>query len=143
MRDADNPQWPSGTPGQLSKVCSTVPSKNNNSQSPLRDLRRSLPFTVSLVLIACWLMLVAELCGPAATAPRLTTTSTTLTTIYYSCSLTSTLRQPLLASLSEVDVLCIALGCRLALVIFTASQQYCPSPDLEPPPFEAVLEPLL
>ena len=30
------PRWPSGTPGQPSKVCSTVPSPNNNSQ-PLRD----------------------------------------------------------------------------------------------------------
>ena len=30
---------PSGTPSQLSKVCSTVPSPNNNSQPPLRDLR--------------------------------------------------------------------------------------------------------
>ena len=29
---------PSGTPGQPSKVCSTVPSPNNNSQPPLRDL---------------------------------------------------------------------------------------------------------
>ena len=32
--------------------------KNNNSQPPLRDLRRSLPFTVSLLLTSCWLMLV-------------------------------------------------------------------------------------
>ena len=28
---------PSGTPGQLSKVCSTAPSPNNNSQPLLRD----------------------------------------------------------------------------------------------------------
>ena len=28
---------PSGTPGQPSKVCSTAPSPNNNSQPPLRD----------------------------------------------------------------------------------------------------------
>ena len=49
----------------------------------------------------------------------------------------------LLAGLSEVDVLQIALGCRLALDMITISQHYCPSPDLEPPPFGAVLEPLL
>ena len=36
MRDADNPPL-AGTPGQPSKVCSTVPSPNNNSQPPLRD----------------------------------------------------------------------------------------------------------
>ena len=35
-------------------------------------------------------------CGPTVTTPRLTTTSTTLTPICYSCSLTSTLRQPCL-----------------------------------------------
>ena len=41
MRDADNPlHLPSGTPGQVSKVCSTVPSPNNNSQPPTRDLSR-------------------------------------------------------------------------------------------------------
>ena len=47
------------------------------------------------------------------------------------------------SDLSEVDVLQIALGCRLALDMITISQHYCPSPDLEPPPFDAVLEPLL
>ena len=36
----------------------------------------------------------AELCGPAATTPRLMTTSTTLTTISSSCSRTLTLRPP-------------------------------------------------
>ena len=46
----------------------------------------------------------------------------------------------LLAGLSEVDVLRIALGCRFALDIFTNLQQYCPSPDLEPPPHDDVLE---
>ena len=46
-------RWPAGTHGQLSKVCSTVPSRNNNSQPPLRDLRRPLPFPVSLVLTSC------------------------------------------------------------------------------------------
>ena len=43
------PRMPSGTHGQLSKVCSAVPSPNNNSQLPLRDLSRSLPFPVLLV----------------------------------------------------------------------------------------------
>ena len=49
----------------------------------------------------------------------------------------------MLAGLSEVDVLYIALGCTFALVIFTISQQYCPSPDLEPPPLDSQVEPLL
>ena len=31
--------WPSGTPGQLSKVCFAVPSPNNSSQPSLRDLQ--------------------------------------------------------------------------------------------------------
>ena len=31
--------YPSGTPGQLSKVCSTVPSPNTSSQPSFRDLR--------------------------------------------------------------------------------------------------------
>ena len=46
----------------------------------------------------------------------------------------------LLAGLFEVDVLYISLGCRFALDIFTISQQYCPSPDLEPPPLDSELE---
>ena len=42
MRGAENTRaMPSGTHGQLSKVCSAVPSPNNNSQLPLRDLSRS------------------------------------------------------------------------------------------------------
>ena len=49
----------------------------------------------------------------------------------------------LLAGLYEVDVLYVALGCRFALDIFTITQQYRPSPDLEPLPFDAVLEPWL
>ena len=49
----------------------------------------------------------------------------------------------LFAGFSEIDVLHIALGWRFALEFFTISQQYCPSPDLEPPHFEAVHEPLL
>ena len=43
----------------------------------------------------------------------------------------------LLAGLSDVDVLYIALGCRFALDIFTIAQQYRPSQDLEPPPHDA------
>ena len=49
----------------------------------------------------------------------------------------------LLAGLSEVDVLNIALGCRFALDMFTISQQYSPTPDHEPIPLDAELEPLL
>ena len=49
----------------------------------------------------------------------------------------------LLGGLSEVDVLHITLGCRFALDFFTISQQYCFSSDLEPPPSDAVLEPVL
>ena len=49
----------------------------------------------------------------------------------------------LLEGLTEVDVLHIALGCRFALDIFTISLQYSPTPDLEPPPLDAELEPLL
>ena len=49
----------------------------------------------------------------------------------------------LLTDLSEVDVLRVAIGCRFALDIFTISQQYSPTPDLEPLPLDAELEPLL
>ena len=49
----------------------------------------------------------------------------------------------LLAGLSDVDELCIALGCIFALDIFTIAQQNRPSPDLEPLPLEAELEPWL
>ena len=45
----------------------------------------------------------------------------------------------LLAGLSDVDVLYIALGCRFALDIFTVAQQYRPLPDLEPLPHDAEL----
>ena len=48
-----------------------------------------------------------------------------------------------LECLSEVDVLRIAIGCRFALGIFTISQQYSPTPDLEPIPLDAELESLL
>ena len=40
----------------------------------------------------------------------------------------------LLESLTEVDVLHIALGCRFALDIFPISQQHSPTPDHEPLP---------
>ena len=49
----------------------------------------------------------------------------------------------LLAGLSDVDVLYSALGCRFALDIFTIAQQYRPSPDLEPLPLDAELDPWL
>ena len=75
---------------------------------------------------------------PAAITPRLMTTSTTLIASFSSCSRTLTLRL-----LSEVDVLLITTGCRFALDIFTISQRYYPTPDLEPPPLDAELEPLL
>ena len=43
----------------------------------------------------------------------------------------------LLAGLSDVDVLYIALGCRFALDTFTVVQEYRLSPDFEPPPSRA------
>ena len=49
----------------------------------------------------------------------------------------------LLAGLTEVDELYIALGCRSALDIFTIAQRYRPSPDLEPLPLDAELDPWL
>ena len=49
----------------------------------------------------------------------------------------------LLAGLSDVDVLHIALGCRFALDIVTIAQQYRPSPDLELLPLDAELKPWL
>ena len=47
----------------------------------------------------------------------------------------------LLASLSEVDELNMALGCRFALDIFTIAQQDRPSPDTVPLPLDPGLEP--
>ena len=49
----------------------------------------------------------------------------------------------LLEGLSEVDVLRIAIGCRFALDIFTISHRCSRTPDLEPIPLDAELEPLL
>ena len=49
----------------------------------------------------------------------------------------------LLAGLSDVDQLHKALGCRVALDIFTIAQQDRPSPEPDPPPFDAELEPWL
>ena len=46
----------------------------------------------------------------------------------------------LLAGLSEVDVLYIALGCRFALDIFTTAQQDRPSPEPNPLPLEPCLQ---
>ena len=45
----------------------------------------------------------------------------------------------LLAGLSDVEVLYIALGCTFALDVFTIAQQYRPSPDLGPLPLDAEL----
>ena len=45
----------------------------------------------------------------------------------------------LLAGLTEVDVLHIALGCRFALDIFTISQQHSPTPVHEPLPHDPEL----
>ena len=46
----------------------------------------------------------------------------------------------LLAGLSEVDELKMALGCRFALDIFTVAQQDRPSPDPVPLPLDPGLE---
>ena len=126
-----------------------MPSPNNSSQPSLRDLSviNATPGLFSThYATTCKYRpngnghsvfslkpTAAVQCGPAATTPRLTTTSTTLTTICYSCSLTSTLRQPWLAGLSDVEVLPHSPWMsNIAL-----------PPDPEPPPFDAVLEPLL
>ena len=45
----------------------------------------------------------------------------------------------LLESLTEVDVLHIALGSRFAVDIFTISQQFSPTPDHEPLPHDPEL----
>ena len=45
----------------------------------------------------------------------------------------------LLESLTEVDVLLIAFGCRSALDIFTISQRHFPAPDHEPLPHDPEL----
>ena len=77
-------------------------------------------------------------CGRAVTSPRPTMTSTTLTIISFlfaDVGITPTL----LEGLTEIDVLHIALGCRLALGIFTISQQHSPTPDHEPLAHDPVL----
>ena len=49
----------------------------------------------------------------------------------------------LLARLSDVHELYIALGCRFALDIFTIAQQDRPEPEPEPLPLESETEPWL
>ena len=65
----------------------------------------------------------AELCGLAAMTPLPTTLSTTpRTDLCYFCLLMLSSAPALLAGLTEVDELCVALGCRFALDIFTIGQ---------------------
>ena len=75
-------------------------------------------------------------CGPAVTLLRPTMTSTTLTTISFSLFADNAITPTLLETLSEIDVLHIALGCRFALDIFTISQQLSPTPVHEPLPHD-------
>ena len=82
-------------------MCSTVPSPNNNSQRPLRisgDHRHSqFLFCRLRVGHASTVQTGTHTAFSVKSQPkpsRLTTTSTTVTTIYSSCSRTSTLRQP-------------------------------------------------
>ena len=98
----------SETLGPPSKVFSTVPSPNNNSRQPSRD---SWGLTVTHSCFEHMVLMVAGTfplgthtaffslktaaavpCGPAATSPRPTMTSTTLTAISFSCLRTLALR---------------------------------------------------
>ena len=145
MRDADN--------------LPLAISLHNNSQPPFRELGRPLSFPVSLLQTTCWHMLVPS---KRERTQRFQSQANRSRAMWPCCDYTSSdddehntdnnflllfadvdIAPALLARLSELDVLYIALGCRFALDIFTISQQYCPSPDLEPPPYDAVLEPLL
>ena len=78
-------------------------------------------------------------CGPAVTSPHPTMTSTTPTAISSSFFADVYISPTLLEGLTEVDVLHIALGCTLALDIFTISQRHSPTPDHEPLPHDPEL----
>ena len=78
-------------------------------------------------------------CGLAATSPRPTMTSTTLTAIFLLLFADVANMPTLLEGLTEVDVLHIALGCRFALDMFTISQRHFPTPDHEPLPHDPEL----
>ena len=133
--------------------------QNNNSQPPLRDPSRSLPFPVLLVQASLCNTLVPS---KRESTQRFQTQANRSRAMWPCCDDTSSdddehntensllllfadadIAPALLAGLSDVDVLYIALGCRFALDIFTTAQQYRPSPDLEPLPHDAELEPWL
>ena len=75
-------------------------------------------------------------CGPAETSPRFDddehNTDSNFLLLFADVGITPTL----LEDLTEVVVLHMALGCRLALDIFTISQQFSPTPDHEPLPHD-------
>ena len=78
-------------------------------------------------------------CGPAVTSPRPDddehNTDSNFLLLFGDVGITPTL----LEGLTEVDVLRIALGCRLALDIFTIWQRHSPTPVHEPLPHDPEL----
>ena len=154
MKDADN--LPLALRDTWSAIQSVLhsPSPNNNFQLPLRDLRAAFCHTLSCFSLSpryvkcryrpygntcrgfSFKLAPALPCGLAVTTLLPMTTSTTPAMLSYSWLLTPTIAPALLAGLSEVDELMIALGCRFALDIFTIAQQDPPPPVPGPLPHD-------
>ena len=128
------PHWPSGTPGQPSKVCSTAPSPNNNSQPPSRDPQYHRHNQFSFSAPRFWMQVPSW----RKRTQRLQFQAYRSRAMRPSCDFTSSddddhntdnnffllladvgHHAHLLEGLTEVDVRHVALGCRFALDIFT------------------------
>ena len=144
----------SETLGPPSKVSSTVPSPNNNLRQPLSDFGELLSHFVFFM----YTMLTnastdspgtqttpsVQACCSCAMWPCFDITSSdddehntdsNFLLLFADVDIMPTL----LESLTEVDVLHLALGCRFALDIFTISKRHFPTPDHEPLPHDPEL----
>ena len=137
----------SETLGPPIKVSSLVPSPNNNLRQPLRDSWGLLSQRMVLmgVLVppyrertqrfqsqACCRCAMWPCCDFTSSDDDEHNTDNNFLLLFADVDITPTL----LEGLTEVDVLHIALGCRLALDIFTISQRHFPTPDHEPLPHD-------
>ena len=111
LRDADNPPLAIRDTWSTIQSVLRVPSPNNNSQPPLRNPLFVTPSILSMPhasgckyrpngnahSVFSLKPTAAVPCGPAVTSPRPTMTSTTLTTISFSCLRTLQLRAHLVS----------------------------------------------
>ena len=136
-----------------------APSPNNNSQPPLRDPLDDHRHSQLIFSASCYLMQVPPL---RKRTQRFQFQAYRSRAMWPCCDFTSSdddehytdnnflllfadvgISPTLLGGLSEVDVLRMAIGGTIPLDTVTISHQNSPTPDHEPPPLDAELEPLL